>query len=600
MRTVDTAGVLAVVAVAVAAILGGAFYPGPRMVVGVCFVVTLAAAVYWRRDRLRTEEWAVVVFLVWSVLAGVLARTAPLAAREVLTVWLAAFLLWMTTRRANARIARMASQILVGVAVILVFGVVLEAVGLGRMRVGGLLENPNLTACLLVVSLCLLPLHGGQKRRWAIAVAAVLVAGVVLTGSRAGLLALLAVVAVILPRGRTRSVGLAVSAGAVAAVLFWRFLSQPDILAWFRPAIWGAVLRLWAEHPVAGVGPGGLVEAAGAVRLLHADHVGQHQFLIAYAESSPLAILVQTGVVGFLAALAAVLTWGRAARARGAFESIPLCAALVAMVVMALFHDLITADIVLWWWAAVIGLLETPSIRITPVADPRPERRGVPAITALAVAYIMLWGMVEPSWARWMWRAGPPDTALVERSLRAEPWYAAPLQWRIRDLDQRESWTWETAGEAIARSRRAVSTRPSSAALWGELGIVQTRVVTDLGPWPDSVESAREAFERATELEPHQSWHWLEWARLERSVGDLGAAVMLARRAIEAEPHAVRVWLFIARLELDRGQVEAARLALGKAQDSAALRARPGLNSYERELVSAPEWQFRELEEALQ
>jgi hypothetical protein len=45
--------------------------------------------------------------------------------------------------------------------------------------------------------------------------------------------------------------------------------------------------------------------------------------------------------------------------------------------------------------------------------------------------------------------------------------------------------------------------------------------------------------------------------------------------------------------------VEAARLALGKAQDSAALRTRPGLNSYEKELVSAPEWQFREIEEAL-
>ncbi len=600
MRTVDATGVLAVVVVAVAAILGGAFYPGPRMAVGLSLAVTLAAAVYWRRDRLRTEEWVVVVFLVWSVSAGVLARTAPLAAREVLTVWLAAFLLWMTTRRANVPTARMASKILVGVAVILVFGVILEAVGLGRMRVGGLLENPNLTACLLVVSLSLLPLYGGRRRRWAIVVAAVLVIGVVLTGSRAGLLALLAVVAIILPRGRARSVGLAVSAVIVAAIMAWRFLSQPDILAWFRPTIWGAVLRLWAEHPIAGVGPGGLVDAAGAVRLLHADHVGQHQFLIAYAESSPLAILVQTGVVGFAAALTAVLAWGAAVRARGAFESVPLRAALAVMVVMTLFHDLITADIVLWWWAVVLGLKEAPSTRITPVGELRPGRRAAPAVAALAVAYIMLWGMVEPSWARWMWRAGPPDVALTERCLRAEPWYAEPLYWRTRVLVRRESWTWEAAGEAIARSRRAVRVRPSSAALWGELGIVQTWVVTNFGPWPDSVEGAQEAFARATELEPHQPWHWLEWARLERSVGDLGSAVMLAHRAIEAEPHAARVWLFIARLELDRGQVEAARLALGKARDSAALRARPGLNSYERELVSAPEWQFRELEEALQ
>ncbi len=599
MRRIDAAGVLSVAVVAVAAVLGGAFYPGPRMVVGLSFAVTLAAVVYRQRDRLRTEEWALIVFLGWSVVAGVVGRTAPLAAREVLTVWLVAFLLWMTTRRANARSACTASRILVGAAMILVIGVALEAAGLGRMRVGGLLENPNLTACLLVASLCLLPFHQARHRRWAIAVTAVLVVGVVLTGSRAGLLALLAAGAVVLPRGRARSVGLAVSAVVVAAVVAWRFLSQPDILAWFRPAIWGAVLRLWAEHPVAGVGPGGLVDAAGAVRLLHADHVGQHQFLIAYAESSPLAVLVQTGVVGLAAALAAVLAWVRAARARSAFESIPLRAALVVMSTMALFHDLITADIVLWWWAAVIGLMEAPSIRVTPVEDSRPERRGALAAKALVVAYIMLWGIVEPSWARWLWRAGPPDAALVERSLRAEPWYAAPLQWRVRDLVRQESWTWETAGEALARSRRAVRVRPSSAGLWGELGVVQTRVVTDFGPWPDSVESARESFARATELEPHQPWHWLEWARLERSVGDLDAAASLARRAIEAEPRAVRVWLFIARLELDRGQVEAARLAFKEARDSAALKSRLALNSYERELVTAPEWQFHEIEEAL-
>ena len=600
MRLTDATSVLAVAVVAVAAIFGGAFYPGPRMVVGLSFAATLAAAVYWRRDRLRIEEWAVVVFLVWSVSAGILARTAPLAVREVLTVWLAAFLLWMTTRRANARSARMASQILVGAAVILVIGVALEAAGIGRMRVGGLLENPNLTACLLVVSLCLLPLYGGHKRRWAIVVAAVLVAGVVLTGSRAGLLALLGVVAVILPRGRARSYGLAVSAGIVAAVVAWRFLSQPDILAWFRPAIWRAVLLVWAEHPVAGVGPGGLVDAAGAVRLLHADHVGQHQFLIAYAESSPLAVLVQTGAVGFAAALAAALTWGWAARTRGAFESILLRSALVATSTMALFHDLITADIVLWWWAAVIGLMEAPSLRINPVGSSRPEYWGARAVAALVVAYIMLWGMVEPSWARWLWRARPPDAAMVERSLRAESWYEVPLQWRTHDLLRRENWTWEAAGEAIARSRRAVRVRPSSSSLWGDLGIVQARVAMDFGPWPDSIEGARESFARSTELEPHQPWHWLEWARLERSVGDLGTAVKLAHRAIEAEPHAVRVWLFIARLELDREQAEAARLALGRARDSAALRVRPGLNSYEKELVSAPEWQFRELEEALQ
>ena len=60
MRRNDAVGVLAVAVVGLAAVLGGAFYPGPRMVVGVCFAVTLAAVVYWRPDRLQIEEWAVV------------------------------------------------------------------------------------------------------------------------------------------------------------------------------------------------------------------------------------------------------------------------------------------------------------------------------------------------------------------------------------------------------------------------------------------------------------------------------------------------------------------------------------------------------------
>ena len=57
--------------------------------------------------------------------------------------------------------------------------------------------------------------------------------------------------------------------------------------------------------------------------------------------------------------------------------------------------------------------------------------------------------------------------------------------------------------------------------------------------------------------------------------------------------------LFLARLELDRGQMDAAREAYGAALESARLRTRLDLNDYERELLGAPAWQFRELAEAL-
>jgi cytochrome c-type biogenesis protein CcmH/NrfG len=129
--------------------------------------------------------------------------------------------------------------------------------------------------------------------------------------------------------------------------------------------------------------------------------------------------------------------------------------------------------------------------------------------------------------------------------------------------------------------------------------MVRARVVGDFGPWPDSVRVAREAFARAVELEPHQPWSLLEWARFERNLGRTDDAVNLVRRALGEEPHTVRARLFLARLELDRGGVKAAREAYEAAVESARLRARLDLNAYERELLGAPMWQFRELEEAL-
>ena len=83
-------------------------------------------------------------------------------------------------------------------------------------------------------------------------------------------------------------------------------------------------------------------------------------------------------------------------------------------------------------------------------------------------------------------------------------------------------------------------------------------------------------------------------------MGRIDEAVGLARRAVAEEPHAVRAWLLIARLELDRGQVDAARRALSTAQTSVTMRGRHARNTYERDLLYAPAWQFRQLEEALQ
>lgn len=583
--------------VVVAAILGGAFFPGPRVVVGSLLAIVLGWAIGVMPGKVAAEEWLVLAFIASGVVSTAVAWAAPLAAREVIAVWIVACSLWLVARRAAHSGSQSGALVVAAGAVIVALGVMAEAAGMGAIRVGGLLENPNVSASLLIASLPTLVIVPG-RRGWRLAAVAAIVLGLVLTGSRAGLLALLAAVAIVLPRGRPRTLGLAIGGFGVVTILIWRFVSQPDTLAWFRPAIWAAVLRLWVAHPLFGVGPGGLVDAAGVERLLHVDHIGQRQFVISYAESTPLALLVQTGVLGFMIAGAAVAVWWRRA-AHGKRLSAPLVATLLVMAVMAAFHDLLTVDIVLWWWALSVGLIEARTTSPRSDEDPPIRVASTRPLATLLFAFVVLWGVVQPAWARWLWRSGASDQVAVERATRAEPWFDVPLEWRVRDLLKRQSWTWEIAAEAISRGRRAARIHPGAAGTWSILGMVHARVVTDLGPWPDSVEGARDAFTRAVELEPHQPWAWLEWARLERNLGHTDDAVSLVRKALQAEPHAVRARLFLARLELDRGDHGAAREAFTRARESAGLWKRRGLSVYERELLAAPGWQFREIEEAL-
>jgi hypothetical protein len=256
-----------------------------------------------------------------------------------------------------------------------------------------------------------------------------------------------------------------------------------------------------------------------------------------------------------------------------------MTAVLVAMAVISAFHDMLTVDVVLWWWALSIGLMEVRSAPPPMKASPSRSSTSRRAVVGLAFSFVVLWGVVQPAWARWIWRSGGPDKVVAAQTMRVEPWFAV--------------------AEAFAVSGKAVRVHPGAARLWSIRGLVHARIVADFGPWPDSVNGAREAFARAVELEPHQPWSLLEWARFERNLGHLNDAVKLVRQALDEEPHTVRARLFLARLELDRGEVELAREAYEAAVESARLRKRLDLNAYERELLGAPAWQFREIAEVL-
>jgi hypothetical protein len=599
-RQTERAVAAAALVVVLTAVLGGGFLPTPRLLIGgLLACLWILAAVEWTTGPTR-DEMAAAGLLVWGMVTAVWVGAAPLASKETLTTWVIAWALWCVTRRGSPGSRRVALRILAVGGATVAAAVILAAVMETSIRVGGLLDNPNVAVALLVPTLAVgLTVFEGdpQWRRWIWFL--VMGAGIVLTGSRAGLLAAVVVVAVMLPRGRLRLAGIVAGSGVVMAVLAWRFISQPDLLAWHRVSIWWAVVKIWLAKPLTGVGPGCLIEAAGAERILHPDQVGRYQFVVSYAESTPLAILVQLGLVGLTLAAVALGLWWLDARRTGALEGVPFRASLASMVVLAMFHDFLTIDPVLWWWAVVVGCFDAGGLRKKgTVLTESPM--GVRIVIALAMVWLTAWGMMEPALARWIFSGSEATGAQVERVLRAEPWYSEPAGERVRILiADPDPWRWTTAAEALHWARYSKSVHPGLARRWADLGRVHLRVLTDLGGTDHDIEAAEKSLDRACELDPHLPWHWLERARLARVIGDHRLALSLTHHALTQEPYTVRGWLFLSRLELELGRIDAAREALTEAESRLVLLDRPSLNDYERELLFAPPTQLESLREAL-
>ena len=599
VRQVDFGPLAAAAAVALAAVLGGAFTPFQRMLLGLVLVlVWLLAALDWHGGY-EKGEFLLVGFVLWGTISAVWAGASPLASKETITAWVVALALWMVSRRGDPRRVVMAAGILILGAVVVAGAVLIGAAATRSVRVGGVFENPNLAAAfiapILPLGLTILGRKPWLRWSWILLV----VAAVVLTGSRAGLLALVVSAGVLLPRGRVRWAGVTAVTFVAVVGLAWRFVSQPDLLAWHRISIWWTVVKIWATRPLAGVGPGCLVEAAGAERILHPDQVGRYQFVVSYSESTPLAIGVQVGAIGLILALLAAGSWWWSARRSGALESKALIAGSASMITLGLFHDFLTVEPVLWWWAVVFGCSEAMSrTRVEKPSAAAPRRLRV--VAALALTWVVAWGLLAPAAARLASSTGAVTTAEVKRTLRLEPWYPDPAVRRVRGLlAQGDAWSWTAAAEALHWARKATEVQPGLARRWADLARVHLRVLTDLGGTDHDVEVARMALERACELDPHLPWHWLERARLERVLGGHQDAIGFVRRALSEEPNTVRGWLMLGRLELERGRVGAARTALARAAESAGLVNRPGLTDYERELLAVPPSQLQALERDL-
>lgn len=588
MTAADLRAVCVGLAVTVVGVFGELAWP--LVYIGAGLVLTVAAMGITRNYRFDIRFFEVLWWAVvgWGVVAALLASGGALASKTTLASWGGALVIWAVVARSGSRGRRV-------VLIIMLWGAVLlgATVVVGFRGVPRLIANYNILVALIVsvVPLASEIIQSSWRARSAVIL---LLVPVLLTGSRAGVLAVLVIVIFLWPEGRSRRWAIAVGAVGAGAAIAWRLISRPESLAWHRWRIWGAICESIGDRPLWGVGAGNVAEAMGLYRLENAAEIGRWGHVIGGAESTPLGLALRVGLPGLILAVAALGVWFLRSRRPAQVTT----AALGGMITMGLFHDFWSEPAVLWWWAAVLGLV---TLRFREA--PKNLTRGLGTTQwpmALAVGGLTAWALVQPAWAQWLWWHSEPSTGAVVTAVRAEPWFSEPMRWRVENLLAERSWTWAQASEALHWSRRQVETKPGSAAVWNLQGRVNARVIDEFGAWPATVEKARTAFVRASALQPYLPWYPYSQALMERRLGNLEGARRLASASVELEPAFVRGRLLVSRLELDEGHLHAARRELDQALASRDEGESRAWTPYHRDLIRCPEWQIFALKRELE
>jgi len=588
MASTDYRAILAAMVAVAVGVFGEVGWSLVYLCAGLSITVIFVSLAVEGRFGLRLQDlfWGAVI--AWGVVAALMVSGGALESKVTLATWAGMWLIWSAIGRASGGGRRIVSFFLILGTVLLGAAVVAGAFGAPK-----LINNYNISVAMIVSAVPLvLDLFRCQwKARSAVAL---MLIPVVMTGSRAGVLAVLVIAVFLWPAGRSRRWVISLGGLGALAAIAWRVISRSDSLAWGRWRIWGAVMESIGDRPLWGIGAGGVGEAMGPYRLEHLAEVGRWGHIIGGAESMPLGLVLRVGLPALFLAVAALVVWCAESR-----RPTPVTTAtLGAVITMGLFHDFWLEPAVLWWWAAVFGMA---TLRRQEIPQPLSgDRRSTRWPVALAVGGVVAWALVQPAWAQWLWWHSEPSAAAVVKAVRAEPWFSQPMQWRVEDLLAERNWTWAQASEALEWSRRNLENQPGSAQAWSRHGKVNARIVGEFGAWPATVENARAAFIQSAVLEPRLPWYPYDQALMERGLGNLKESLRLASHTVELEPAFVRGRLLVARLELDGGHLHAARRALDRAlmaRDEGEPRV---WITYHRDLIRCPEQHLRALERELQ
>jgi len=493
--------------------------------------------------------------VAWCGVAAALRPVATAPAAWVVAAGLIALALALAA--ASPRGAAWAGAAVVAAGTLTAVWLVLEA-GAVAGRPAGPLSNPNLAATVALLGLLTVPrMAAGPVVRGVLAV--VLLGGVVASGSRGVLLALIASCATwaLLAASRQQR-RWALGGGAVVAIILGLGMARErDPLRWERARLWAVAARtVLAELPI-GCGPGGYGDAALPHNFARDGEFARHHRLPGVAESDVLQLAATLGLPGLL--LAGGLAWwvARGAGRGGA----PL---VVAVAVGSLVNTQLAAPIVAW--TAVLALAATRRCR-----EPGAGRIAIrPAAAAILGAVVAIPAGLALTWPT-PGLATDPEAPLARAEARArgargdgrELADAAAGAWQAAQLRPRWGRAWRLVG-AIALERAG---RRREAAL---------------------AEEAVAAFRRAREDNRNDVWAALGEGQAHRLLGDGAAARAAFQSAVAVEPNCVPCWLELATLGVETGDVDQARAALERAEAARQLGRRTTfVSAYERRLASA-------------
>lgn len=518
------------------------------VVIGVLAGLTLIEGVTWHAPL----SW-LAGLVGWAALAAAVRPVAPAPAAWTVAIGVVAFALALVASTPRGGAWAAAAAVTAGAAA--AGWLIAERLTVAA-RPAGPFGNPNQAATVPLLALAFLPwLRLPVAARVTLAVP--LVAGVLASGSRGGLLGLLALglawgFAASGPRVRRAAVAAALVAAAVLAL---RLATDRDPLRFERLRIWrAAATAAVAELPL-GAGPSGFVDAVLPHNFPRVGEAARYHRIPGVAESDYLELATTLGLPGLALVLGLAVAVMR--RLRGA-RGLGVAAALA---VTSAVNTQLAVPVVAW--LATLALA---------AALPRPHGRPLRVGPVLAAALLLAVGVPAAIALRWpAGGLGEDPASLIARAEAA--WAATPADPALADA---EALAW-----------RATRLAPRSGKGWRTLATVRLERARQRGD-ADLARAAAAAFAEARQVNPLDAWAALGQGQAHRLVGEATASRAALEAAVRLEPNFVPAWLELALLGLEQGDLARARDALGRAE--AARRGRvPAafVSDYERALLAA-------------